>query len=108
MEKKSNTTLKFEKGIWVTGNTNFINEYFIGRTCTRDGLKLIALVTLLGIRTLLSWDDVHNLKQLSIIDRDMSVDKKTLPPITCSFSQKPHIYIADKLIVELLNSINKN
>jgi len=100
------TKLKFEERIWVTGNTNDTREYFIGTPCVHNGIELLALVTHNGIHRRLPLDEAYNLKQLSIIKTNSGIGEQALPSITCSFLNKPCIYIIDILIVKLLNSIN--
>ena len=95
---KSNLKAKFIASMWITGCFN--NEFFIGRTCINSGHNSVAITTEFGALLLIPFNEVLNLKKLSIIGRDIS------PPITSTLYNKADITIDERLIVEVLKSIN--
>jgi len=100
MEKSLNTSAKFVKGFWVTGNLSLNNEYIIGRTCIRNGRNSVAVVTQSGSLILVPFEEIRNIKLLSIISPTIP------PPITSTLYNKADITIEERLVVEVLKSIN--
>jgi len=100
MEKNLSTTPKFVKGIWITGNLDLNNEFLIGRTCIRRGRNVVSTVTMSGALIEVPFENIQNIKRLNIL--------KTPPPITSSFSRKTQISMSEKMVIEVLNSINCN
>ena len=98
MKTHSSTKYKFVNAIWITGKFN--DESVLGRTCINNGLNSVAIITESGSLLLIPFDEVKDLKKLSIIGRDI------VPPITSTLYNKADITIDERLIVEVLKSIN--
>jgi hypothetical protein len=90
---------KFVKGIWITGNLKLNNEFLIGRTYIRKGCNVVSVVTTSGALIEIPFENVQNIKQLNILSR-------TAPTITSSLYNKTNITIDEKIIIEVLDTIN--
>jgi len=100
MELSSSMAPKFVKGIWITGNLDLNNEFLIGRTCIRKGSNVVSVITISGALIEVPFENIRNIKRLSIL--------KKPPLITSSFFNKNYVSEDEKIIIDVLNSINKN
>lgn len=94
---KSRTKYKFSDGIWVTG---FYNGFFvIGRTCITAIGNTASITNCAGAQKMILFDDLSNVRKLIITSK---IDT----PVTSTFSVKPKLTLGERLIVDLLKSIN--